>query len=98
MERFISVVAWSVSTLRPLMFGVAPYNPILGETHHVSRGTLNVLLEQVIDSVIIFIFFNIYSSSMKVVEGDRALSSLNGSFHLHQFIEANLILFLFTSL
>nr|XP_027069693.1 oxysterol-binding protein-related protein 4C-like isoform X2 [Coffea arabica]XP_027069694.1 oxysterol-binding protein-related protein 4C-like isoform X2 [Coffea arabica] len=47
MERFISVVAWNVSTVRPLMFGVAPYNPILGETHHVSRGTLNVLLEQV---------------------------------------------------
>ncbi|KAF5956547.1 hypothetical protein HYC85_003772 [Camellia sinensis] len=42
-----SVVAWNISTLRPLMFGVAPYNPILGETHHVSRGTLNVLLEQV---------------------------------------------------
>lgn len=46
-DRFISVVAWSISTTRPLMFGVAPYNPILGETHHVSRGTLNVLLEQV---------------------------------------------------
>ncbi|KAL7224838.1 hypothetical protein ACSBR1_026176 [Camellia fascicularis] len=47
LDRFISVVAWNISTLRPLMFGVAPYNPILGETHHVSRGTLNVLLEQV---------------------------------------------------
>ncbi|XP_024963390.1 oxysterol-binding protein-related protein 4B-like isoform X2 [Cynara cardunculus var. scolymus] len=47
LERFISVVAWTISTLRPLMFGVAPYNPILGETHHVSRGNLNVLLEQV---------------------------------------------------
>nr|XP_043626619.1 oxysterol-binding protein-related protein 4C [Erigeron canadensis] len=47
LERFTSVVAWSISTLRPLMFGVAPYNPILGETHHVSRGNLNVLLEQV---------------------------------------------------
>ena len=46
-ERFMAVVAWNISTLRPLMFGVAPYNPILGETHHVSRGTLNVLLEQV---------------------------------------------------
>ncbi|KAI3803167.1 hypothetical protein L1987_31316 [Smallanthus sonchifolius] len=46
-ERFTSVVAWSISTVRPLMFGVAPYNPILGETHHVSRGNLNVLLEQV---------------------------------------------------
>lgn len=30
------------------MFGVAPYNPILGETHHASRGNLNVLLEQVL--------------------------------------------------
>ncbi|KAI3447321.1 hypothetical protein Pfo_003986 [Paulownia fortunei] len=47
LNRFISVVAWSISTVRPLAFGVAPYNPILGETHHVSRGTLNVLLEQV---------------------------------------------------
>ncbi|XP_074280881.1 oxysterol-binding protein-related protein 4B-like isoform X2 [Silene latifolia] len=46
-ERMISVVAWSMSTLRPLMFGVVPYNPILGETHHASKGTLNVLLEQV---------------------------------------------------
>lgn len=45
-DRMISVVAWSISTVRPLKFGVAPYNPILGETHHVSRGTLNVLLEQ----------------------------------------------------
>ncbi|KAL2458207.1 Oxysterol-binding protein-related protein 4B [Forsythia ovata] len=47
LDRFTSVVAWSISTVRPLMFGVAPYNPVLGETHHVSRGTLNVLLEQV---------------------------------------------------
>ncbi|XP_021852547.1 oxysterol-binding protein-related protein 4C isoform X2 [Spinacia oleracea] len=46
-DRMIAVVAWSISTVRPLMFGVAPYNPILGETHHASRGTLNVLLEQV---------------------------------------------------
>ncbi|GMJ07145.1 OSBP(oxysterol binding protein)-related protein 4C [Hibiscus trionum] len=29
------------------LFGVAPYNPVLGETHHVSSGTLNVLLEQI---------------------------------------------------
>ncbi|WMV36852.1 hypothetical protein MTR67_030237 [Solanum verrucosum] len=47
LERLKSVVGWSISTLRPLMFGVAPYNPILGETHHVSRASLNVLLEQV---------------------------------------------------
>jgi len=46
-ERFISVVAWSISTTRPVTFGVAPYNPVLGETHHVSKGNLNVLLEQV---------------------------------------------------
>jgi hypothetical protein len=46
-ERLISVVAWSISTTRPPIFGVAPYNPILGETHHVSKGNLNVLLEQV---------------------------------------------------
>jgi len=47
LERFTSVVAWSISTTRPTSFGVAPYNPILGETHHVSKGNLNVLLEQV---------------------------------------------------
>ncbi|OIV97412.1 hypothetical protein TanjilG_16173 [Lupinus angustifolius] len=46
-ERFISVVAWCISTTRPATFGVAPFNPILGETHHVSKGNLNVLLEQV---------------------------------------------------
>ncbi|XP_078151106.1 oxysterol-binding protein-related protein 4C-like [Carex rostrata] len=46
-ERFASVVAWSISTTRPAIFGLAPFNPILGETHHVSRGNLNVLLEQV---------------------------------------------------
>ncbi|XP_065851407.1 oxysterol-binding protein-related protein 4B-like [Euphorbia lathyris] len=46
-ERFISVVAWSISTTRPAIFGVAPFNPILGETHHVSTGSLNLLLEQV---------------------------------------------------
>ncbi|EOY32010.1 OSBP(oxysterol binding protein)-related protein 4B [Theobroma cacao] len=46
-DRFTSVVAWSISTLRPPIFGVAPYNPILGETHHVSRANLNVLLEQI---------------------------------------------------
>ncbi|PKI56685.1 oxysterol-binding protein-related protein 4C-like [Punica granatum] len=48
LDRLTSVVAWSISTAaRPMVFGVAPYNPILGETHHVSRGNLNVLLEQV---------------------------------------------------
>lgn len=46
-ERFNAVVAWSISTTRPLIVGKAPYNPILGETHHVSCGSLNVLLEQV---------------------------------------------------
>ncbi|XP_057433822.1 oxysterol-binding protein-related protein 4B isoform X2 [Lotus japonicus] len=47
LDRFISVVAWCISTTRPATFGAAPYNPILGETHHVSKGNLNVLLEQV---------------------------------------------------
>ncbi|XVF69931.1 hypothetical protein PTKIN_Ptkin11bG0120500 [Pterospermum kingtungense] len=46
-DRFTWVVAWSISTLRLPTFGVAPYNPILGETHHVSRASLNVLLEQI---------------------------------------------------
>ncbi|PIA43832.1 hypothetical protein AQUCO_01800107v1 [Aquilegia coerulea] len=48
LERFAAVVGWSISTNRPAIFGVAPFNPILGETHHVSRGSLNVMLEQVI--------------------------------------------------
>ncbi|XP_043714681.1 oxysterol-binding protein-related protein 4C-like [Telopea speciosissima] len=47
LDRIMGVVAWSISTTRPPLAGVAPFNPILGETHHVSRGTLNVLLEQV---------------------------------------------------
>ncbi|CAO2179712.1 unnamed protein product [Urochloa humidicola] len=47
LERLTSVVAWSISTTRPSIFGFAPYNPILGETHHVTAGSLNVLLEQV---------------------------------------------------
>ncbi|WOL19772.1 oxysterol-binding protein-related protein 4C isoform X1 [Canna indica] len=47
LERFTAVVAWIISTTRPVIFGQAPLNPILGETHHVSRGSLNVLLEQV---------------------------------------------------
>ncbi|KAL2928841.1 Oxysterol-binding protein-related protein 4B, partial [Bienertia sinuspersici] len=46
-DRMISVVAWNISTFRMPVFGAIPYNPILGETHHASRGTLNVLLEQV---------------------------------------------------
>ena len=48
LDRFTSVVAWSISTTRPSSFGVAPYTPTLGETHHVSKGNLNVLLEQVL--------------------------------------------------
>ncbi|KAK7347758.1 hypothetical protein VNO80_22297 [Phaseolus coccineus] len=47
LDRLLLVVAWTISTTRPLRFGVAPYNPTLGETHHVSKGNLNVLLEQV---------------------------------------------------
>ncbi|ERN12489.1 hypothetical protein AMTR_s00025p00170810 [Amborella trichopoda] len=47
MERFKAVVAWSISLIRPTPFGLVPFNPILGETHHVSKGNLNVLLEQV---------------------------------------------------
>ncbi|XP_049931769.1 oxysterol-binding protein-related protein 4C-like isoform X1 [Nymphaea colorata] len=47
LERFNAAVAWCISTTRPVAFGMAPFNPILGETHHVSMGSLNVLLEQV---------------------------------------------------
>ncbi|KDP27452.1 hypothetical protein JCGZ_19813 [Jatropha curcas] len=47
-DRFIAVIGWSISACaRPGVFGLAPYNSVLGETHHVSRGSLNVLLEQV---------------------------------------------------
>ncbi|KAL0734974.1 hypothetical protein Bca4012_011184 [Brassica carinata] len=45
-ERLKSIVTWNISTLRPLIFGLAPYNPIVGETHHVSNGHVNVLVEQ----------------------------------------------------
>ncbi|ESQ54714.1 hypothetical protein EUTSA_v10025441mg [Eutrema salsugineum] len=46
-ERLKSVVTWNISTLRPVVFGLSPYNPVLGETHHVSNGHINVLVEQV---------------------------------------------------
>lgn len=46
-ERLKSVVMWNISTLRPIVFGMSPYNPVLGETHHVSHGHINVLTEQV---------------------------------------------------
>lgn len=47
LDRFVAVVAWNISNIRPLTFGISPFNPILGETHHASAGSLNVLLEQV---------------------------------------------------
>jgi hypothetical protein len=47
LDRFLAVIRWHISTTRPAPFGRAPYNPILGETHHVSAGDLNVLCEQV---------------------------------------------------
>lgn len=46
-QRFLSVVAWNLSTTRPAPFLQAPFNPVLGETHHVSFGDINVMLEQV---------------------------------------------------
>lgn len=65
MDRLISVVAWSISTVRPLWFGVAPYNPTLGETHHVSKGNLNVLLEQV-RTVLYICFFILITLTSKL--------------------------------
>lgn len=47
LERMVAVVRWHLSTTRPPPFGKAPYNPVRGETCHVSVGSLNVLLEQV---------------------------------------------------
>lgn len=46
-ERLLAVVRFHLSTTRPAPFLKAPYNPVLGETHHVSVGDLNVLCEQV---------------------------------------------------
>eukprot|EP00897_Mesotaenium_endlicherianum_P010814 jgi/Mesen1/9761/ME000007S09816 len=46
-ERFLNVVRWHISLIRPTPFAKAPFNPILGETHHVSAGDLHVLIEQV---------------------------------------------------
>lgn len=40
-----------------MIFGQAPFNPILGETHHVSKGSLNVLLEQVLDSNAFYLLY-----------------------------------------
>lgn len=90
LERFISVVAWSISTIRPLMFGVAPYNPILGETHHVSRGGLNVLLEQVISCYNIYFHPLDFHSSTALrklrltifLAPSRLLSAINLRFYL----------------
>jgi hypothetical protein len=45
--RFLRVLAWHFSTLRSMPFCQAPFNPVLGETHHVSSGSLNVMVEQV---------------------------------------------------
>lgn len=47
LDRFLRVVAWHISTCRLVPFGQVPFNPVLGETHHVSAGHLNVMLEQV---------------------------------------------------
>ncbi|CAI0553312.1 unnamed protein product [Linum tenue] len=47
LERFTRVVGWSISMNRPGIIGLVPYNPVLGETHHVSSRSLNVRLEQV---------------------------------------------------
>lgn len=47
MERFLAVVRWHLSLIRPVPFAKVPFNPILGETHHVTAGNLNVISEQV---------------------------------------------------
>ncbi|XP_024024336.1 oxysterol-binding protein-related protein 4B [Morus notabilis] len=81
LERFIGAVAWGISTLRPLIFGVAPYNPILGETHHMSRGTLNVVLEQKENLEILWchnLVPKFYGTSVETeVNGTRQLKLLN---------------------
>lgn len=63
LERFLAVLRWHLSTTRPAPFAKAPYNPILGETHHVSVGDLNVLCEQVSsDSISKFSFYRFSGS------------------------------------
>ncbi|CAM6109955.1 unnamed protein product [Calypogeia fissa] len=47
LDRFVAVVRWHISLVRPVPFAKAPYNPILGETHHVTAGDLNLITEQV---------------------------------------------------
>ncbi|CAM6101844.1 unnamed protein product [Calypogeia fissa] len=47
LDRFLAVLRWQISLTRPAPFLKAPYNPILGETHHVSAGELNLIAEQV---------------------------------------------------
>ncbi|GAQ84545.1 hypothetical protein KFL_001940020 [Klebsormidium nitens] len=47
LDRLLAVVRWHLSTVRSPLFGKAPYNPIEGETHHVSAGGLRLLAEQV---------------------------------------------------
>jgi hypothetical protein len=47
LDRFLAVLRWHISLVRPAPFLKAPYNPVLGETHHVSAGDLNLLAEQV---------------------------------------------------
>lgn len=47
LDRLLAVVRFHLSTTRPAPFLKAPYNPILGEVHHVSVGALNVICEQV---------------------------------------------------
>ncbi|OVA19234.1 Oxysterol-binding protein [Macleaya cordata] len=84
LDRFTAVVAWGISTMaRTVHSNVAPFNPILGETHHVSRGTLNVLLEQISSShslsvaVGVGFFFYLGASAEGIALGARQLKLLN---------------------
>lgn len=47
LARMIAVARWHIATVRPYPFGKAPYNPVLGETHHMAVGDTQVIAEQV---------------------------------------------------
>ena len=80
-DRFLRVVAWHLSTIRLGPFCQAPLNPILGETHHVSSGSLNVIAEQV---AFHHMHANINLITMPLILDYYALSMLTCSVkHMH---------------
>lgn len=46
LARMTDVVRWYLTTIREAAF-LSPYSPMLGETHHVTRGDISFQIEQV---------------------------------------------------